>query len=241
MRQHPIVASVPSLLRIGGPSAIGWFVVSVVVLPVDGMLWGWSSAHVGQEVLVGFPSVTDPDSACSVVLVASILRLIASFQHGAPHLVLRGPMGTDGISVRGASNSGSVRHQASAGLRSPRHEMVLANHGFHSAGASTAPVLPFGVVILFRENREPAKGLAQVKQPPSHRIPRFLAQSRIINSNTDAWLRPIPSARMASSFAASSVSLKLVAFLFGIMLLYCMMHYIGRIIWEPLRPADEVR
>ena len=57
------VGAIAGLLFIGGPAAVGGFVVAVVIDAVDGVKVGGSGSHVGEEVMEGFaPAGADFDA-----------------------------------------------------------------------------------------------------------------------------------------------------------------------------------
>ena len=84
LRKPPAISN---LLRLCCPAAVRWLVVAVVVYAVQGMLRVWVASHVGQEVLVRPPTLTDLNPATPVVGPPISFRIQTSIKHGCPGLV----------------------------------------------------------------------------------------------------------------------------------------------------------
>lgn len=76
------------LLGLSSPSAIAGLVIAVVVYAIQGMLRRWLATHIKQKVFVGMPSLTNLDSASTVMLPPGCRRVKASSQHVSPSRVL---------------------------------------------------------------------------------------------------------------------------------------------------------
>jgi hypothetical protein len=71
------------------PTAVAWFIVSVVVDSVNGVLRGRPHAHVGNKILKRkSPSVTNRSSSLSLILVFVKRGIIASLNHVCPYAIL---------------------------------------------------------------------------------------------------------------------------------------------------------
>jgi len=70
------------------PSAIGWFVIAIVIDAVDRMLRRWSLTHIGKECRVGVaPSLANTDAAPAPETVAFGSRIRAALDHLGPAIV----------------------------------------------------------------------------------------------------------------------------------------------------------
>lgn len=85
-RGESVVRSlIAGLLRPGGPVAIPWLVIAVVVYAVNGVPFAWAFTHVGEEVCEGrFPLITDRYSSASVVAKKAEVFVAAPLNHGCP-------------------------------------------------------------------------------------------------------------------------------------------------------------
>ncbi len=83
-----IVSCIVGLFCACSPSAIRWFIVSVVVYAINFMFWGWKSPHVCKEILKGIPTVTDFDSTTTIIFIKRIFRIITSFFQSLPSIIL---------------------------------------------------------------------------------------------------------------------------------------------------------
>ena len=83
-------ALVVSLFLARCPSAIGRFVISVIVDSVNRMLSRGPESHIGMEVFEGIkPALTDCDSSSAVDAIAMIVQPRASVDHIGPDTVFR--------------------------------------------------------------------------------------------------------------------------------------------------------
>lgn len=95
-------APVSVLLGLCGPSTVAGFVVPVIVDAVECPAERpWS--HVREEVLERVhPSLTDGDSAASVVLPVPGVRISAALAHGGPTVKFRGGSTASAVPMRGS-------------------------------------------------------------------------------------------------------------------------------------------
>lgn len=162
--------AVSSLLRLRCPTAIRRLVVAVVIDTIQGMLWRRLASHVSQEVLERCaPSLTDRDSAPSVVCPRSSFSIKAATLHVGPRPIFRRLPSVANLSVTQASFSSFAqltKETATTSCRSasqvPRH-----NRSFFSAVAQADPahvtMVPIGRA---RQHYKPPEALAnQVKRP----------------------------------------------------------------------------
>lgn len=83
-------AFVALLLGSRGPSAVGGFVMAVVVDPIEAMIVAGSKTHVFQECKeVRLPLNADANSSASVSGEVLKVLVSAALDHRAPHVVLR--------------------------------------------------------------------------------------------------------------------------------------------------------
>ena len=76
------------LLATCRPATIAWFVVSVCINTLDGMLRRWAAAHVLQKVFKRFlPAITNQNSTSTIQIVHRRIRIIAAIFHGVPRIV----------------------------------------------------------------------------------------------------------------------------------------------------------
>ncbi len=90
MRHHDSVSFVAALLLCGCPPAISWFVIAIVVNPIQGMLRGWTITHVVVKVFLVTPSFADGYSASTVVRVIGAFLAFASPSHSYPRPICWG-------------------------------------------------------------------------------------------------------------------------------------------------------
>lgn len=84
--QDAISSRIPSLFQWCSPLHIAGFIASAVIKPLK-RLSCWSLAHIFQKILERHPSLTDYDSARSVVLETDAIRIGASLNHRRPAMV----------------------------------------------------------------------------------------------------------------------------------------------------------
>lgn len=78
-----IIASVGSLLKRRGPSAIGWAVITVIINTIKGLSF-WSLPHISKKILKFFPAFTYRNSSPSVSMEKWIVFVKASRPHASP-------------------------------------------------------------------------------------------------------------------------------------------------------------
>lgn len=84
-RNTSVVASIACLLAFGGPYAIFWRVVAVIVFPLNGVGRGRLGPHVCQKSLKrDQPLLADFDPALAVSLVFFVIGVVASILHRRP-------------------------------------------------------------------------------------------------------------------------------------------------------------
>lgn len=81
-------SSVAGLFSRGSPPAVAFFVVAIVVFPIE-RLSGRSFPHVGKEVYEGTPLLANRDAATAVVSVTRGFRIAASLDHLFPSVIDR--------------------------------------------------------------------------------------------------------------------------------------------------------
>jgi hypothetical protein len=80
------LGGVAALNFFASPSAISWFIISVIVDAVERRFW-WADAHVGKKIIEYFPPFTKGNAASSVVLPAVGFGVSAALFHGCPRLI----------------------------------------------------------------------------------------------------------------------------------------------------------
>lgn len=75
------------LLNSRGPSAIARFISSIVVYSINGMMSGWTNAHILKELVERQPFFCNCDASPSVSGISSIVRVKASLDHMAPRSI----------------------------------------------------------------------------------------------------------------------------------------------------------
>ena len=134
------VSAVPVLSHAESPDAIARAVPGVVVEPLDGVLVGGASAHVGQEALVHQPPFADRDATTTVVLPGRVLRVGAALEHPAPDVVFGRPVFVPTVvPVDEGFCPDRLQVQAPAGTGEPKREAVSLNVSRFSAVAGTSP------------------------------------------------------------------------------------------------------
>src|SRR5579859_11850 len=81
-----VAALVLALFARGGPTAVAWLVVPVVVDPINGPT-SRAFAHVGEKVLERVPALAHRDPATAVVVVGDVAGISAPIKHVFPRPV----------------------------------------------------------------------------------------------------------------------------------------------------------
>jgi len=76
------------LFYAGRPTAVGGFVIAIIVDAVDGHAGG-AIAHVSEKFFELLPSFTDGNAATAVITKPRVLRVLAPLYHRRPHSVFR--------------------------------------------------------------------------------------------------------------------------------------------------------
>lgn len=120
----------------GCPSAIAWFVVSVVVDTIQCQVWTWTMPHILKEVFeVISPSFTDFNSTSSVVHVVLVSVAVATIKHGLPYIVFGNvglPMLISNLSKRGLAGTSTT-------FRKALSQIPCGKDLYHSAFAAAFP------------------------------------------------------------------------------------------------------
>jgi hypothetical protein len=98
-RNRPIPRLIPGLLGNGGPSAIFWRVITVVINTVEGLAFRFMS-HVGEERLKILPRLAYGYASSAISVIAAVGRLRAASQHVAPNRICGSVWSTDKRSSR---------------------------------------------------------------------------------------------------------------------------------------------
>lgn len=126
-----------SLLFRRGPTAIGWFIVTVVVYAVKRRSL-WALSHVGDEVDKVKPSFAEGDSTTAVPVKTFVAWALAPFLHGNPGIVCRS-MGFTMAPMRVLATIPTRANQAFAGLCPSAAKKVTPDRGFFPARTQTQP------------------------------------------------------------------------------------------------------
>lgn len=85
----PRLPRIETLFLRRSPNAVLWAVVAIAVFSFNAVLAGVARSHVGNEVLVGQPSIAYPYPTAAVVLVVAGRFVCASSNHAAPNTEFR--------------------------------------------------------------------------------------------------------------------------------------------------------
>lgn len=160
MKRYPTgFAGVVVLLGTSGPAAIAGLVVAVIVTSLYGVIWAWSKAHVGKEVLEGLPSLTNADASAAVAVISLVLGITAPAAQINPRHIFRRsgqPMRTvvfAYLSLKAAARLG-------AGSRLAVLEIVAAHQGRIAAVAQAFPLnAPANISSGWPQDNEPSEPL----------------------------------------------------------------------------------
>lgn len=137
VRNNAVCPSVPTLIKVGGPTTVFGLVVPVVVDSLKRMSRRRARSHVLQERFVRIPPFTDTNAASAVVVEKSTTRAVAPISHVSPCAVL----GRE-VSIRLRQRHPralQLRLQTSAGSRSAFKERLLGDSTLRTAIASNNP------------------------------------------------------------------------------------------------------
>lgn len=94
-----VLAPVVSLLLARGPSAVAWGVSSVVVYPLQRVLWGRLVSHVLKKFGEGVPPLTHHDAPTVVIVGLGAFSVLTSSMHLAEAAVLCAASSPNRVSV----------------------------------------------------------------------------------------------------------------------------------------------
>ena len=152
-----VVALVVVLLLFGGPLAIGWFVVFIVILAFQSMANGWSKSHVSIKVIERLPSFTNRNAATTIPLISNCFRIGATLDHARPRQIFR----TSGHPVPIVSFGSLFSSQASARFGFAIAQGKAAGDGGCSTVASAVPPsVPVAVAVCTRKHKQSSEPLS---------------------------------------------------------------------------------
>jgi len=129
------VTTVHCLFGHSCPSAIGWFVVSIIVDALNRVAGTWSQSHVGKKVEERrTPAVTDRDSSPAIVPVVRVIGTMTTPHHGIPSL----EFGSTRFTVSG-SGLESLERDASATLCAATSQPFASSDNHSAAGTLASP------------------------------------------------------------------------------------------------------
>ncbi len=85
-RNPSIGGSVSSLSGHSRPTTIVWFIIPVVIDPVDRISFGRALSHIGKEVLELLPSLADLDASISIPMILCVIWIRAPIFHLGPDI-----------------------------------------------------------------------------------------------------------------------------------------------------------
>jgi len=131
-----IRATVVPLLLYRSPSAIIWFIITVIIDTIQRVRWVRSWAHILIKSLKRHrPSFTYPDTPAAIMVVVLIILFCASMNHGVPGFVFwRPPHAVNPVAYPTATIPGATACKA-----------VITNLLFITAIATTKP---HGIIML---------------------------------------------------------------------------------------------
>jgi hypothetical protein len=95
-RHEARISPVPRLLFLCSPAAIAWFVIAVVIYPVQSVFFTWTQPHVSQKHLKNQPPFAYAYTSSAIARIRGIICIVAPRFHSAPHhelLCVRHAMG----------------------------------------------------------------------------------------------------------------------------------------------------
>lgn len=195
VRQQAAAPGIASLLGGGSPTAIGWFVIAIVVDSFNRVRWAWFWSHVGDEALKRRdPALANLDAASAVAFEAANVRIQAPVFHVLPASPLScvAPAVTERMGLRG------IYVKATATLGFSGAEVSRADNSLAPAITLASPRRT--VAALSAYYRKPAEPLTRKFDGFRHHalssraIIRSMARSIISRS-----MRPSLSAFFASA------------------------------------------
>jgi len=103
VREQPIATHVADLLRFRRPTAITWFVASVIVDAVQRIKRRWARTHICVETFELIPFIADTNTSSTVAVVSAGAWVRASLAHAHPGLVFRALGAMCRVAVSGAT------------------------------------------------------------------------------------------------------------------------------------------
>ena len=132
--------SIEMLLFRRGPTAVGGFVVTIIIREaVKRMLRGWFPPHVFEEVLEAIPAPAKANAASAIVAIFFITWVAAAFSHAAPRIVFYGSAPSDFFPVSSPSSRSAFPTETSAATRSPLRKIIHSYECSLTAGAFANP------------------------------------------------------------------------------------------------------
>lgn len=153
-REQAVPAGVSGLCLTSRPDAVPGGVRTAVVLPFDGMIFGWSGANVIAEGCERRPPFADCDPPAPVVGVGVVIRPGASSDYSLPDVVKVSSV----ASVNGSSPADAIVSAGAASLTF----LDLSPSGCDdsSARASTGPAVPGAFLTCVVQDGEVEEYLA---------------------------------------------------------------------------------
>lgn len=138
-REHARVATVDRLSLPICPTAVGRFVVAVVVLAIQRFPL-WSAPHIFKKGAELQPPLTDRDPSATVVLERRALCVPAAAEHRSPYSVFGCLSGLCAFAVSLAAFAGDATLQAATACNQALHQVASGRGVFGPAGALTQPL-----------------------------------------------------------------------------------------------------
>jgi hypothetical protein len=123
------------LLFISCPSAIGWFVITVVVDSVDAHS-GWAVPHILEEVFKFSPPGANGYTSTPVVWIARTVGIGASLNHASPSDIFWGTV----FAVSCLQLTSNLISQTTTRPSVPIPEMTLEDYCLVSTSAAAFPI-----------------------------------------------------------------------------------------------------
>lgn len=150
--------NVPHLFKMCSPSAVTWFIVSVIVNAIKGMFLGWSWSHIFDEIkqaIFAFPSITHLYASVLVKMLSCLKSPFTSPDHIVPNRVFERTSKTM-CAVVGVN---AFCADASARLTNAAPEITKKIFSLFSTIAATQPVTSLAAARGFSDNGKSSKSL----------------------------------------------------------------------------------
>lgn len=160
------ITLVPILVFSGNPTNVSWFIISVVVDPVDGMERGWLIPNIDQEILKRvFPLTRHSNPSTAVVFVVSIRGVETPSFNTLPNRILRTFTTLPMLSL---SIPSSLSVVASTTITPPGSEVVGGYDTFCPTIAHTVPKSTTRYTRRFRNHYPAVESLTSKIDETSH-------------------------------------------------------------------------